>query len=350
MDKFKNAVRKNIYDISTVKVPVPEGTKTFKAYRLELSYDKIYNFLMNLHNQNFVLPFYITIYDEDIIQSKEDLLARQRLLHELNKLNINSITFNLSDRALTCYNALLNELNWKHSNNTEINLTIDRNPVGKPFKELNLVLAKGKVNINEEKLMWLSDDTLIKLQGKFERRVLHDAYHLKDVAKDFNRYVENNYHANYLTEYDKVLIATEYLENLKISFASEHVTTRNRKMQLKPNCPTYISEPLGTYRNRNGVCQGKARLMKVLLNNYFMKMDATELVGENSHGPHSWVGIVINDRLFECCAISLKPFENYRQQKFVLSKNNVYPKIYPISYLSDSQINQLHNHVKSLKK
>ena len=42
----------------------------------------------------------------------------------------------------------------------------------------------------QEKLLWLSDNTLIKLQGKTEHRILKDAYNLKDACKEFYEYVD----------------------------------------------------------------------------------------------------------------------------------------------------------------
>lgn len=355
MDKYDNVVRKNINELkfNNSRLPGNNINQGKKYYTLNLSYDNFNKFTNNSNNK-IDLPLNINIYDESIIESNEDLKLRINLLNKLNQLNINSINFYFSDSALYYYNLLMNEIGWKHSDTTSINLSLDRHPVGKKPNDLNLEIAKGKININEEKLLWLSDNTLIKLQGKVEDRILRDTYNLKDVAKEFYEYVYNNYNVSKLSEYGKLLIAYEYVKNiLKINFASQYTTTVNGKQELINPHPSYISEPFGTYKNKEGVCEGQARLISVLLNNHFMKMDATTVGGKCNlgiHAFHSWVGAVIDNKLFECCPTMKGPFRDLSRNGYIPNDEEIYPKIYRRSYLTDEQINQVRNHVKQLKK
>lgn len=356
MDKFDNVVRKNIYELknSNSRLPGKVDNKSINQgknyYILDLSYDN-FNKFINDTNNKIDLPFNINIYDESIIENNEDLKLRINLLNKLNQLNINSINFYFSDSTLYYYNLLMNEIGWKHSDTTSIHLSLDRHPVGKKPNDLNLEIAKGKININEEKLLWLSDNTLIKLQSKVEDRIIKDAYNLKDVAKEFYKYVDNNYDVSKLSDYGKLLIAYEYVKNvLNINFASRYTTTVNGKQELINPHPSYISEPFGTYKNKEGVCEGQARLISVLLNNHFMKMDATTIGGKCNLGNHAWVGAVIDNKLFECCPTMKGPFRDLTRNGYIPNDEEIYSKIYRRSYLTDGQINQVRNHIKQLKK
>lgn len=352
MDKFDNVVRKNINELkfNNSRLPGNNANQGKKYYTLNLSYDNFNKFINNSNNK-IDLPLNINIYDESIIESNEDLKLRINLLNKLNQLNINSINFYFSDSTLYYYNLLMNEICWKHSDATSINLSLDRHPVGKKPNDLNLEIAKGKINVNEEKLLWLSDNTLIKLQGKVEDRIIKDAYNLKDVSKEFYKYVDDHYDIFKLSEYGKLLIAYEYVRNiLRINFASRYTTIVDGKQELINPHPSYISEPLGTYKNKEGVCEGQARLISVLLNNHFMKIDAIKIGGKCSLGNHAWVGAVIDDKLFECCPTMKGPFRDLSKSGYVINDEEIYPKIYRRSYLTNEQINQVRNHVKRLKK
>jgi len=241
-------------------------------------------------------------------------------------------------------------MGWKYSDTTTINLSLDRHPVGHKPNDLNLELAKGKINIKEEKLLWLSDNTLLKLEGKVENIVLKDAYNLKDVAKEFYKYVDNNFDISKLSEYDKLLLAYGYIKNiLKIQFPTRYTRIVDGKQELINPRPSYISEPFGTYKNNEGVCEGQARLISILLNNYFMKMDTVTLSGKCNLGNHAWVGAVIDDKLFECCPTMKGPFKDLSKCGYIVDSNQIYPKIYERSYLTEQQINEVRNHVKNLK-
>lgn len=356
MDKFDNVVRKNIYELkfNNSRLPGKVDNKSINQgknyYILNLSYDN-FNKFINDSNNKIDLPFNINIYDESIIESNEDLKLRINLLNKLNQLNINSINFYFSDSTLYYYNLLMNKIGWKHSDATSIYLSLDRHPVGNKPNDLNLEIAQGKININEEKLLWLSDNTLIKLQGKAEDRIIEDAINLKKVTQEFYAYVNDNYDISRLNEYGKLLIAYEYVKYvLKINFASGYTTIVNRKQELINPHPSYISEPFGTYKNKEGVCEGQARLISVLLNNQFIEMDTIKIGGKCSMGHHAWVGAVIDNKLFECCPTIKGPFRDLSRNGYIINEEEIYPKIYRRSYLTDNQINQVRNHVNQLKK
>lgn len=357
MDKFDNAVRKNIYKLknSNSRLPGLVDNKSInlgkKYYILDLSYDNFNNFIFEISNNKIDLPFNINIYDEAIIQSNEDLKLRIKILNKLNQLNINNINFYFSDSTLYYYNLLMNEMGWKHSGITSIYLSLDRHPVEKKLCYLNLDIAKGKININEEKLLWLPNNKLIKLQGKVDNRILKDAYKLKNVVKEFYEYVDINYDISKLSEYGKLLIAYEYVKNvLKVKFASKYTTIVDGKQELINPHPRYISEPFGTYKNKEGVCEGQARLISVLLNNYFMEMNAITIGGKCNLGNHAWVGVVIDDRLFECCPTMKGPFRNLSKFGYIPDDEEIYQRIYRRCYLTEEQIKKVLNHVKRLKK
>jgi len=357
MDKFDSIVKRNIYKFkkSDSRLPGRVDINSINLgknyYTLNLSYDNFDKFILENSNKKIDLAFNANIYDESIIENKKDLNIRMNLLKTLNELNINSINFYFSDNTLYYYNLLMNEINWKHSDTTLINLSLDRHPVGKKPNDLNLELAKGKLKINEEKLLWLSDNTLIKLRGKVEDRIIKDAYNLKNVSLEFYEYVDNNYDISNLLQYDKLLIAYEYVKNvLKVEFARKYTTIINGKQELINPHPSYISEPFGTYKTKEGVCEGQARLISVLLNNHFMKMDATTIGGKCNLGSHAWVGVVIDDKLFECCPTMKGPFKDLSKSGYIPNDEENYFKIYRRSYLTEKQINEVQNHVKTLKK
>ena len=54
-------------------------------------------------------------------------------------------------------------------------------------------------------------------------------------------------------------------------------------------------DPLVTYDNRRGVCEGRARLLKLLINNYYMKVPCFCVKGMAGRLPHQWNEIVLED-------------------------------------------------------
>ncbi len=341
MDKYREAVRKGVNRLEfTGKRLAGNGlSKNLgKTYcNLKLSSDKFYAFMDVFRTSNIELPINAIIYDES---ENIDINKICKIINFLNKTNIENIEFNLSDVALCNYNKIMSEINWEHSDKTFIRLTIDRQPTKRKINDLNIELAQGRLMIPEEKLLWFSNNTLNKLQGKVENGLIYRAKKLKEVINIYENDLEKYYNINNISDYDKVYIAYDYVKRiLGIKFASSYVQTENGKQSLINPHPYYISEPLGTYLKKEGVCEGQARLIRTLLNNPDFRVDATTINGVCPLGPHAWVGIVIDDKLFGCCPTMLGPFANL--QNYIPNEGDIYSKIYKRYHLDREEIEKI---------
>lgn len=63
-------------------------------------------------------------------------------------------------------------------------------------------------------------------------------------------------------------------------------------------------DPLVTLKNRKGVCEGRARLLKMLLNNYYMQVPCFLVDGMTRGLQHEWNEVILEDGTIIDCDIS----------------------------------------------
>lgn len=354
-DRFADFVSYNIYKFEYNTLPPLTGREdnTEKYINIELSKENFKKFCTYIEKNPTKLELNITIYDEGIVTNSNYKKARENLIKTLNNTNIRSINFILSNSTISEYNKLMKIFNWKHKDKTKINMIIDRNPISKEIRDWNLHEAQGTVNISEEKLIWLSDYQLEQLHGIIDERILKNTIELKKLIIFIDKYFRETYQIEKMNDFDKVYLIYKFIKT-QISFPWKYVNIINEKEVIKTDHPTYMSEPYGTWINKEGSCEGQARLMNILLNNPLMKINSTTIDGEIPQGKHTWVGIVLNNKLYACCTTIQVPFKNldnlgYTVEEHVNNKQ-VYPIIYEHAYLSKQKIKRIERKIKKLKK
>ncbi len=350
MDRYKKIVKVDKFSLIT-RTPLPRSNKP-KYLSLELSFDNYSKFLSQILGKETQLPLLETeFYDEDIISTDEEFYLRYNFLKVINELNFISVTFNLSDSTLPAYNAIMKKIGWKHKEITKLKMTLDRNPVPLVRRNLRLESAQGKLLIPEEKLLWCSPATLSQLNGKVDDRVLKDAIKLKDIVFQYYSRLNQIYRFEQFTEFDKVWLAYDFIKR-HIKFAGEATRVIDgREVRYNPNgINDWVSQPLGTYEHKRGICEGQARLFQVLLNNPYIKSDTVVINGECSLGSHTWAGTVIDDKLYQTCLTMGGVFKDLEKMRYIPDNKEIYPQIYPTATLNDYEINKIQAHVRSLKK
>jgi hypothetical protein len=245
----------------------------------------------------------ITIYDEgknDSLNYRETLLY---LIKTLNDLNISSIKFVLSDSTLPIYTNYMNILGWKHNNKSKIDIKVHYNPISKETK------SWFNQKLTEESLIWNSKDVLENMGRYVDQNILENSLELQKTIIYINDYLRETYYMDKMNEFDKVYLIYNLIRTF-IRTPIQYVDIIDGIEVLKPKHPNYILEPYATWHNKEGAYEGKSRLMTILLNNPYMKIKATTIYGNNSQGKYAWVGIIINDKLYECCLSKIGPFNN----------------------------------------
>ena len=289
------------------------------------------------YNNKFNVNIFITYNDEIIGKEK------------INELNFKKISFRLSDSTMPIYNAIMEKIGWKHSDKTELFMSIDRNP--KERKDLRLQSAQGKIMMPEESLIWIPATIIHKLEGKVDEETLKKAIKLKEIVFQYYARLNSLYHTEDFTEFDKIWLAYDFIKR-HISFANEATRYENgRQVLYNPNNRyDFVSEPLGTYQHKKGVCEGQARFMQALLNNQYFKSDTVAINGVCPLGNHVWVGSVVNNQLYQTCLTMAGPFKDLGIKGYVPDVSEVYPKIYGTSSLSNQELMQIQSHIKRLRK
>lgn len=353
MDKFDNFINKNILCIRQVpKLPSRNGdieNNSSGYIQFDISYDNFDKYLREIKTINSKLPIHCIVYDETVVDNDNDLLLRVHFLKELNKLNIENIQFRLSESTLPIYNVMMDRINWKHDDYTFLQMTVDRKPT--EIKDLKLLQARGKILLPEEKLLWVDDYTLSGLRGKVDPKVLEDTDKLKYAVRRYADALDEHYYFDRLTPVDKVYLTYHYIKDrdkLNVQFAHERTIIVDGIQRRKPSDYRWEGMPYETYIRRRGVCEGQARLMRIFLNNWDLQLDAVTISGYTKKGePHQWVGVNINEKLCYCCTTSgglMQPMS------FRANADELYPKVYPLAYLTSDQLNKVERHVRSLRR
>ncbi len=346
MDRFSKVITTNKMSIEAVR-PLPNRLSYSK---LDISFDKYRDFINWYLSNNNKLPLLLTtIYDEANMLSQEDINLRYQFLKLLNELDFKEISFKLSDSTLPIYNEIMKKIGWKHFDKTKLFMTIDRKP--KERKNLNLLSAQGKIMLPEESLIWVPSTIISQLQNKVDEDTLKKAIELKEIVFQYYMRINSLYHTEEFTEFDKVWLAYDFIKR-HISFASEATRMENGKQVLynPQNKFDWVSEPLGTYKHKRGVCEGQARLMQTLLNNQYLRSNTTTINGTCPIGNHVWVGTVIDNKLFQTCLTKAGPFKDLQARNYVVDDNETYPKLYVSSSLNNEELLQIQSHIKRLRK
>lgn len=362
MDKYDNVIRKNVLDMR-VATPLPSRRNKIqnattpslpgrKQLFFAISFDNFAKYLDEMKDIDITLPIECVIYDEDIITCDSDVALRLNFLKNLQKLNLKKINFKLSESTFPLYNTIMDRINWKHDDVSFLEMTVDRYPT--EIKDLRLERARGKILLSEEKLLWQGDYVLNRIKDRVDPNVLEDTNKLKYVVRHYVDGLERHYDVDKLTDFDKVWLTYHFIldrDKLNIKFADEQAFYGNDGQQhLLRSEENWESKPYGTYIRRRGVCEGQARLFRILTNNWDMKIDAITLCGMSALGPHCWLGTVIDDKLYYCCTTQHLLFDDAVRRGFVPDNSEYYPKIYEVSSLSAEDKRKIEGHIKSLKR
>ena len=243
---------------------------------------------------------------------------------------------------------------------------IDTPGIHKPVNKLgNVMNSKAYTMLGEvDVVLFLLDVTkdfgkgdnfvLNKIKDRVDPNVLEDTNKLKYVVRHYVNGLERHYDVDKLTDFDKVWLTYHFIldrDKLNIKFADDQAFYGNDGQQhLLRSEENWESKPYGTYIRRRGVCEGQARLFRILTNNWDMKIDAITLGGMSAFGPHCWLGTVIDDKLYYCCTTQHLLFDDAVRRGFVPDNSEYYPKIYEVSSLSTEDKRKIEGHIKSLKK
>lgn len=319
IDKFDNFVSYGIYKIDEVE---KQNNNEDTFIKLELSVDQFNNFCSNIRKSPINIPTEIVIYDEGIINGYYDRESRKRIIRTLNKMNIKNITFILSDNTISEYNYLMNVLCWKHQKNTTLKIKIDRNPLDTEVRNWNLDRALGRIELPEEKLIWIPDNELEKAQKKIDKETIQNAYRLKEILFILDNYLRKTYRIDDMSKYEKALAIYKYLKNYTL------LTNMNQSVNDSKQSTV---------------------LMTALLNNPLIKIDATVIEGIKNKEAHNWTGIVIDNKLYHCCHQN-GIFINIDELHYTISDNQIYPAIYENDYLETKDIKNIESKLKKLKR
>ena len=347
MDRYDKVIRKNVLTIRSV--PGMERSNLGAFLSFKISFDNFSKYLNETKTINTSLPIRCIIYDEGIISSNYDVQLRLNFLKSIQKLNFEEIEFKLSESTLPLYNTIMDRINWNHDDVSFLEMTVDRYPT--EIKDLRLERAKGKILLPEEKLLWQSDYVLERLKDRIDPKVLADTDKLKFVIRHYVDQLERHYDFERLTDFDKVFLTYHFIKDrdkLNIEFASEQtIVGLDGQQHLVRSEEEWESKPYGTYIRRRGVCEGQARLFRVLLNNWDMQVDAVTLSGSSPSGPHCWLGTVIDGKLYYHCTTQWKLFDAPR---FIPNNTEYYPQIYLTSSLSSEDKLKIERHIRTLKR
>ena len=337
------------------------GSKTPPIYTIEVTYDQFLHFMKSGMPYNRDRFYHFIIRDEGIVETRDECMLRYQFLKYLNQLPFAIYSFRLSDSALPAYISFMNSVDWKHSENTMIEMTLDRHPTS--FKNIPLENARGHLEIEEEKLLWFSDKTIRLLPGKVNSTVLSDTVKLQKFIQNFMNTLDSNYRVGMMNDFDKAYLVYHYLFDskyasnidispLSITYAhSQTERNQNGVQVLKPSITQWESRPIGTLEHNKGVCSGQSRLMRSLLCNPEMKIASDAVYGTIPSGEsHCWNEFVIDEKTYQCCTTMKGLFQDLDEEGYVPENGSYFPYVYPHESLYFFEVEKIKDHVKSLKK
>lgn len=349
MDIYHNFVKKNIFLMYSLppRRPLIQGEPS-NCVQLDVSYDQFYHaYLQLMHCRQ---PLNVNIYDgrsrEEI--TNQDYLIRRNLMIALNQMSIFQIDFDLSDDMIKEYSSLLNTISWRHGDCSIYNMSINRHPTSLEQRNLGLNSLRGQISIKEEDLLWQTDSTITQIKSPLFKSA-DTVIKLKRLAYDYYHYLAQHYDMNKANDFVKTWLAYQYVHN-HIAFANDATEWQDGRQRLKFNHDLGVSRPYQTFLNKKGVCEGQARLLKSLLNNPWMGVNAAVIGGKCSFADHAWVGVEINHNLYECCTTMGGAFNDMEKRQYQPDVTDIYSHIYPHKCLSQAEKEQLNQYTLSLKK
>ena len=367
MDRFQAVEQRNLCTI--------EPRRERGEYDVFISYDQAYNVINNYLFRNVKGTLHFHIYDEGVVQTKEECMLRYQLLKYLNSFRHATFDFHLSDSALPAYISFTESLNWSHEKRTYYQMDMDRNPLSQ--KNIPLEKARGILYIPEEKLQWFPENSIRLIPKKTEFRVTEDTLKLKKYSQELreNNYdnlktmkelrekIERKYYFVSLNDFDKAYLVYHYLfdpryaknidiDPISIRYADAQTCKDERGVQrLKPSLTRWESKPIGTLEHRKGVCTGQSRLFSGILSSPSFRVNAEAVGGTIPSGEiHCWSDIEINGKIYGCCTTMRGLFANLDSYGYDSDTREVFPKLYPHTFLYFNQVEDVKRHVKSLRK
>ena len=163
--------------------------------------------------------------------------------------------------------------------NIKISSLIDRN-LNENYIVSNQSFESWAMNSNEENF----DLLVSKLTDNTRKRLIR----MREICSNFYRVIPDNIKKANIKE--KSLFAYNWCcRNIKydISATNSDGTLKHDRKDSQ--------DPIITFDKRMGVCEGRARLLKLLLNNYYMKVSCFLVKGMSSRLQHTWNEIILED-------------------------------------------------------
>ena len=158
-------------------------------------------------------------------------------------------------------------------------------------------------------LLHLNDQQFNNIVSKMTRTSATRARELRSIAKEYYCRVKlSNQDYDRLPDLVKANDAYEFVK--RITRYDTSSTTRNVTTGVtipKPGCEK-SSDPIETFKERKGVCTGRSRLLKAILNNSYMKVKCFLVGGTVASGSnHEWVEVIAdNERYYYDLSFGLK--------------------------------------------
>ena len=357
MSRFDNVVRKDVLECELRN----EMSHVFKEHAgsyfmcprtlyMNLSYDKMPEFIKMFKDKNpdSIYPINLEVYDESVI---DDYELRREFLDILNRMPLATANFYLCDDNFYPYNSLMHVVNYHHNDNSTMVMSVDNHPLSTVAKnKMHIEDACTKLEIPEEKLILFTNKSLEKAKHRLPSNDAMDAIKLKEVVNDYYSKLDKVFDLEHASKYDLTYLAYCFIKD-NITYPSRFIYIgEDGKEYLSPNSPEYIAKAYGSFINREGVCSGQTKLMSALLSNKYANIDTIPLLGTHPLGRHEWLGIVIDNLLFECCTTLSGPFKDLRSKGYVVDESEVYPKIYNSAYLKDEDIDKIKSNISVLRK
>ena len=374
MDKYDKYASHDMLKVDSTPIPsqrvargsnlekfFPAGTKLPPIYKVEVSHDKFLEFMQHPALQDKNRCYYFIIDDEVSVSDRNELASRFYFLKYLNQFPNSIFNFCLSDSTMPAYISFMNTLDWKHEGTTLFQLTMDHN-FNAP-KNYLLHMAKGKIMLDEEHLLWLDNQTLSVIRNKVEPAVMEDTLKLKRGINTYMDQLSTRYHVPYFNEFDHAYMAYHYLFDnprnpktdllpLGIGYAESRTYEDRQGIQrLNPSFSRWESKPAGTLEHKKGVCTGQARLLASFLCNPEVKVAATSVFGDIPSGErHCWVEMNIHGLNYQCCTSIKGLFADLEAAGYVPLDNQYFALANHHMAYNEASKEAVAKHVKAFRK
>lgn len=163
--------------------------------------------------------------------------------------------------------------------NVKLTSLIDRN-LNENYIFSNQSFESWAMNSSEENF----DLLVSKLTATTRKRIIR----MREICSNFYRFASGNLKTASCKE------KTTFAYNWCLSNIKYDISATNSDGTLK-NDRKDSQDPIITFDKRMGVCEGRARLLKLLLNNYYMKVSCFLVKGMSGRLQHTWNEIILED-------------------------------------------------------